>query len=392
MSLPAMLVAAFLLKQHGAEKRDYIRMAAISCAAFAAVILVAYGFAFVGAHVDSYRTLMAWMHEATQDSRDRKAIRLVSGMARGVYEMGNDAVWLKWFVFHDPYANVGVCDLFNAALVKISLFYLSLGGLCLGLLRTRFGRRLLAFLLISMAGHLVMALTYESGSVERYLPFLPAVWLGFGWLLAQEDLGRDARIALAVLCSLHIPFNLAASVNAKSGLADSIQRVIPLLRTPPHSRVWVIGYRDGIVRLEGAAPFEPINRDPRMPDIGIIQQSGLQLDRWRMEFSCQSLSTFNHGGEVWITNRVLATEPRRAWLWVEHDDPRQSWKDLHYFFQRFSGGRGSGGEDGFFQLADTPEVRLQLLADAKSSDGTTCPTFGPGSWRRPAPQPTNHNP
>jgi hypothetical protein len=225
-----------------------------------------------------------------------------------------------------------------------------------------------------MAGHIVMALSYESGSVERYLPFLPVLWLGFGWLLSSARLGAKSRIAAAVLCAIHIPFNLAASMEAGRGSDVAVARLSPLLQTPPHSRVWAIFYPDDIIKLRAATPFHPINRDPRLPQINMVQQTGAGAGLWREEFSCLSLSTLNQGGEVWITRRLLANEPKREWLWVEGDDPRLKWKQLVTFFRRLQTDATTGGDDGFFRVEDSPEMRAELLRNIKDGDMASCPS------------------
>ena len=136
---------------------------------------------------------------------------MLNGMGRGVYEMGDDSVWLKWMAFHDPYAKVKLWEMLRLSIVELGLFYLSMLGLVLMLWRTPFGKRLLALIAVSAFPHLVLAMTYESSGVERYMPFMPAVFIGFGYLVGSPVYGRQLRILAAILCCLHVPANLATA-------------------------------------------------------------------------------------------------------------------------------------------------------------------------------------
>jgi hypothetical protein len=381
MSFPAVLLAGLILARYGSDLKVYLRLCLVTCIAFGTALALVYGIAFIGAHVDSVQTLHAWMREATQDSRDRKALRLVTGMARSVYEMGYDAVWLKWFVFKDPYAQVTLPSLLRASIDKLALFYSALAGLLLVLATSRFGRRLLLLIAVAMGPHIVMALAYESGSVERYLPFLPILWLGIAWVATSPEFSRRTRIVVVLLCCLHIPYNLASSWTAGRHLSASVARLSPLMKLPPKSRIWVIFYTDGIVRLNAGFPFHPINRDPRRPAISLIEQTGDQVPQWRSSFACLSLASMADQGEVWVTRRVLAERPQRDWLWVENDDPRIKWRDLVEFFRPFDHRRISGG-DGFFQLSGDPATRARLLGFIPGGDPANCPKYEAGSWRR----------
>jgi hypothetical protein len=72
------------------------------------------------------------------------------------------------------------------------------------------------------------------------------------------------------------------------------------------------------------------------------------------------LETWAAGGEVWVSDRLVAARPKAEWNWVEYDDRRVRWADLPAFFTRFERNSHSGGTDGFFRLADTPRNREDL--------------------------------
>ena len=172
-----------------------IRFAILVCAAAGVVSASFYLLAMSVAGIHGFGGLMAWIHESAPDSKDAKALRMVSGMARSVYELGHDSVWLKWYRFHDPYAKVGIGELARESLSRIALFYASLLGLVILLWHSSFGKRLLLFIAVAALPHIGVGLTYESSGVERYVGFLPALFLGFGYAIGSAELSLDQAAA-----------------------------------------------------------------------------------------------------------------------------------------------------------------------------------------------------
>ena len=245
VSVPAVFMAGPVLNVD--ERSDHQRsLRYVALAGLATGVIVAgfYMMAIAIQHIHTVPALLRWIHETSHDpERSRKLIRMAMGFPRSVYELGDDALWIKWFLFRDPYAKVGLLELLRVPLLKLVAFYATLSGLAIALWRSPvMGRRLFLLIVIAMIPNLGMALMYESGSPERYLPFLPLVFIGFGYVLGNRAFSREARIALSLLCCAHIPVDLyllsAATVNRN--LDSAAYNIAELASLPPGSHVFVI--------------------------------------------------------------------------------------------------------------------------------------------------------
>ncbi len=376
VSFPAILLAGPILRL-GKKEEGYLRWGFVFLLASGATLLAAYGAAAAAIHVTSWDGLSAWIRSSDTQLRNRKLLRMITGWARSFYELGNDAVYLKWYVFKDPYAKVGLLELLRVSFLKLALFYTSMAGLAILLWVSRAGRALLLLVAVAMIPQIGMALMFESGSPERYLAGLPLVFVGFGYAIANGAFRMRTRALAAALCCAHVPVNLAAlsapAVNA--AVENDAARVAALTSVRPASRLFVINGFDGLFVLREGHPFHPLNRKP-LPEIVSMIPLGPRVPFWRGDFACTVLSTWKRGGEVWITRRILADQPARAWLWVEGDDPRLNWNGLHGFFSALERGAGKGGADGFFLMPEDAAMRAAMLAEIPGGDARNCPAPG----------------
>ena len=124
--------------------------------------------------------------------------------------------------------------------------------------------------------------------------------------------------------------------------------------------MFVINGRDSLFRLSYEDPLNPLHREPLTPVLVITPSMGPDVPYWRESFACSAFRTWNDQGQVWVTMRSLAAQPVRAWTWVEGDDSRMKWDDVHRFFASFDHSQLRGGSDGFFLLEKSPET-LQIL-------------------------------
>jgi hypothetical protein len=371
-SLPAVLAAGPILGSAPKKLRFHFRSAAVVCGTAGVVLASFYALAVAAAHISSWTGLMAWIGRQSAYSRDRTLLRMATGMVRGFYDLANDSVWFKWFVFRDPYAKVGVADLLRAALAKVAMFYAALACLAMVLWRSPMGRKLLLLTAIAALPHIALALSFDSGSAERYLPVLPAVAMAFGYAAGGAEIGRKARILIVVLFCLHIPANLMSGRAAGLRGRENAQRIALLKSLPPGSRLYIVNLRDGLFGADLAAhPASPL------PEIYTIVPSSLRSPFWRIDFSCSVLALWDRPREAWISKRVLAGQPVRSWLWVEGDDPNVTWQAIHRFFVSFGRAGDKGGEDGFFLISDTPANRRLLLEAVPDANPHNCPVASP---------------
>lgn len=375
VSFPAILLAGPILKP--GKRREDVSWSAVFLAAAGLTLLVAYGAAAAAVHVTSWSGLANWIRSSDTQLRDRKLLRMITGWARSFYELGNDAVYLKWYLFKDPYAKVGLLELLRVSFLKLALFYISMGGLAVLLWISRRGRALLLLACVAMLPQIGMALRFESGSPERYLPGLPLLFVGFGYALANRDFGIRTRALAAALCCAHIPANLAAlsapAVNAS--IESDAGRVAAPASLRPASRLYVLNAFDGLFVLREGHPFHPLNRKA-LPEIASLVPLGPRVPFWRSDFACTVVSTWERGGDVWVTRRILADRPARSWLWVEGDDRRLTWNALHGFFSGVKKGPEKGGPDGFFLVPHDDATRGMMLANIPGGDPLRCPAPG----------------
>ena len=369
MSLPAVLVARAVLERR--KLRFDFRWAAIVCVSAGAALASFYVFAIAAAHISSVPNLMAWIRRESAYSRDRTLLRMATGMVRGFYDLGNDSVWFKWFVFRDPYAQVGLLDLLRAALARLAMFYAALACLAIVLWRSSMGRKLLLLTAIAALPHLALALALESGDPARYLPALPAVAMAFGYAAGGAEIGRGARILATVLFCLHIPANLMSGQAAARQGREAAQRIALLNSLPPRSRLYVVNLRDALFGAGYGAAFHSGSLRP-LREVGVIVPSSLRSPLWRTDFSCSVLKLWDQRRETWISKRVLANRPTRAWMWVEGDDPHVTWQAVNRFFLPFGRAQDLAGDDGFFLLSDAPANRRILLDNIPDADPRNC--------------------
>jgi hypothetical protein len=376
LSLPAVLAAGPILGPAREKQRFDFRWAAIVCGAAGVALASSYALAIAAAHLSSGAALMAWIRGESVYSKDRTLLRMATGMVRGFYDLGNDSVWFKWFVFRDPYAKVGIVDLLRAALAKLSMFYAALACLALVLWRSPMGRKLLLLTAIAALPHLAFALAFDSGSAERYLPALPAVAMAFGYAAGGAEIAPKARILMTVLLCLHIPVNLMSGLAAARQGRQDAQRIALLNSLPPESRLYVLTLRDPLHVAEYGAPLHSAGQRSHR-DVDVIVPPSLRSPLWRTDFSCAVWKLWDNRREAWVSKRVLASRPVRSWLWVEGDDPHVTWQAVHRFFLPFDRAEDVDGDDGFFRISDTPANRRILLASIPGENPRNCAAAAP---------------
>ena len=109
--------------------------------------------------------------------------------------------------------------------------------------------------------------------------------------------------------------------------------------------------------------MHPVNRHSFNP-YAIIAVGTTQAPVWRQDFLTKVEDTWNNGGDVWVSKRVLSQRPLADWNWVEGDDKSVSWSDVYNFFSQLEFDQSVGGDDGFALLAPSNRNRavLRVLA------------------------------
>jgi hypothetical protein len=272
--------------------------------------------------------------------------------------MGSDGMLLKRYLVNDPYSPERLTDLIRLSLWKVGLFYASLIVICVALRRSKRGSALLLILATSALPIILFSLfLFEAGSIERYLPLYPFIFLAWGYALASPEAGILVKsLLIAFFVSIMI-----VNVNAmRRGTLQKAEdhgreRILALVpKLTPASLVLAVNEQDILAEFGHEFPLDPINSEHQWRYYDVLEVNAARLSTWREDLATRMLWTWHAGGTVWIPERVLRDRPQSEWNWVEGDDPRVRWTDLPAFFTRFDLGTPAGGPDGFVSLPDDP--------------------------------------
>lgn len=372
LSIPVMFVCPLFL--FGSDK-SRLRLALQTGLVFALVVTFVYASMIINLGIHDMAGLTAWIGAATHgvlpDSPLKAIQRMVFAFARNFIHMGNDGRLFKQYIVHDVFNPVSLPELFRFALWKLIIFYLFLLSLVINLLSSTLGRRTLALLLLNALPVAVFAVfLFESGSIDRYLPLFPVLFLTLSVALGGDTSPPGTRyIALLFLVAATISNVSAMSTmvlnRQQEQVVARIRDLEPLLR--PESRVVTINQQDEVYAFNQNFPFNPINRAGHLDADILVDPGTTQIVRWQQIFSTKTLSLWDRGGDVWITKRVLHQRPGPEWNWVEGDDPRLSWTDIYAFFSRIEMGQSVGGQDGFVLVSPSPQNRRFLSRVAQNT-------------------------
>jgi len=363
--LPAAMAAPLLL--YGRERRR-LRLAMLTLAACVVVGLAVYGSAIAIAGIRSSVDLRDWIlssgHGQIQPGGFRAAARLAFSVPRSFVNMDRDGMWLKRYLIHDPYAPVTIRNLFRLSLWKVVLFYATASVVCFELLRSQRGRILLFLLAATVLPIFIFALfIFEAGSIERYLPLYPLIFLALGYVLASQQASRASKALLAVALAAMFAVNVNAMrrgtlEQTKDKAVARIHDLVPLLG--PNSLVLAVNEQDSLAQFRQNFPMDAINLNGDWRSYDVLEINTERLSTWREDLAKRVLGTWRRGGDVWLPMRFLSIRPDPDWNWVEGDDQRIRWTDLPNFFSGFETGPAVGGPDGFVLLRDSPQNRKRL--------------------------------
>ena len=357
LAVPAALTSPLFVFGLGKKQLRLVVVATLSW-----VVLIGLAYAAVLAHlgIHGLTDLTAWM-AASADAATvpRGGVpRMVFSLARSFLNMGDDGILFKRFLRQDPINPVTLSELLLLSVAKLGLFYLFLSAIVAKLLRVPDGRRLLGLAVLSAIPVMALALFLEGGAVDRYLPLYPFLFLALGGAVSRSRLMSPPTLVALTFVAAAVIINSSALANVvvhgqQEKAAARIRDLRPLLKR--ESLVVTVNIRDELVNFNRSFPLDPINLDGDRPlRVGsIIVPGSAQVSWWRQGFASGVLKTWKGQGDVWISKRVLSARPRSEWGWVESDDPRVSWGDVHAFFSTLELGRSLGGEDGFVLLASS---------------------------------------
>ncbi|HEY1266903.1 MAG TPA: hypothetical protein VGH16_06575 [Candidatus Binatia bacterium] len=366
-AVPGALLATLLLFGFNRPRLSFIIRTAVACGCIALII---YGTAALLQGIYTLGGFMDWVHSSSHGITDKGNLpRLLFGIPRSFTFTGRDGSMFKRFLYHDPYNPVSLFDLFQGTLAKLLLFYFLAVATAVVLVRSDRGRRLLAFLVLSTAPLLALALLWEAGAIERYLPLYPALFISLSYALSRRTRFFLYEILVGVWIAMNIIVNTSALANStlaarQQRVAGRVEPLQPLLK--PHSVIATLSQLDELWAFPWDFPFHPINQKQSLPTYHVQEPGTTQIPVWRQNFAAKARAVWSAGGDVWVSKRLLAPKPKAEWNWVEGDDSRITWRDIYDYFSEFEYGQALGGEDGFVLLRQSANNETLL---ARSDSG-----------------------
>jgi energy-converting hydrogenase Eha subunit E len=354
-AIPAALATPLFLA--GADRRQR-RLVIETALAFGLAVAVAYGVVIAHLGIHNPADLRAWVAASSHGIAVGGASRVVFGLPRSFINMGNDGLLFKRFLLDDPYNPVRAFDLLRLSLWKLALFYTFAALVLINLLRSAEGKRIIGLLALNSLPVLAFAALFDGGAVERYLPLYPAIFLslasalGVGRTLVSLKAAVLAFIAVAAITNISV---MASPVldREQEKVTARVKELEPLMK--PEDRVFTLNQQDELVNFNRSFPFNPMNQGAGLGVRPVLLLGTPQVAEWRKDFASQALASWQLGGDVWVSNRLLAPRPLAEWYWVEGDDRRVVWEDLYGFFSQMEVGQMTGGPDGFVLLTRSPK-------------------------------------
>jgi hypothetical protein len=297
-----------------------------------------------------------WIEAAGHGNTSRGVPRMIFGLARSFTDMGSDGILFKRFILQDPFNPVSWWNLLRMSLWKFAFFYLFLASCAVGFVRVRDRWRTILIVVAGMLPIIILAVRFDGGAIERYLPLYPFLFIAVVAVLAQPGASRVVRVVL-------IAFFVGMTVSnlmymAKPALAkeqeNSIARIKDLIpRLGPESRVFTVTWVEDLVNFNRSFPFHPLNANGGLKINSLVTPGVSQVVNWREDFAGVTIKAWQSGGDVWVSRRVLSSTPAASWDWIEGDDKNVSWNDIHSFFTTIEFGDGVGGDDGFLRVVNS---------------------------------------
>lgn len=362
--VPAAAMSSLLGRGSFKQDRRVVLWTLGQCIAIGMLLYVG---VILGLGIHDVTSVKAWIVSAGHGQiQPRSLIRLAFSFPRAFIYLGEDGVYFKRFLMHDPYAAVPLLSLFRLTFWKIALFYAFVAAVLVSLLRSSYGRRMLLILATAMVPLWIFALfIFQAGSTDIYLPLYPFVFLAAAVALQEKKISPCLSLPI-VLCLVSIvvvngaAMRKAAITEQRERTAARIRDLVPHLKR--NSVVMTVDIQEDVSEFKMNFPLDPINLNGDWRNYNVLEIGAQRLANWRQDAAKRALLAWSQGGDVWLSARFLYRTPRPEWNWVEGDDRRIRWTDLPAFFSQFDRGESSGGDDGFVLFART-EKNEQLLGE-----------------------------
>jgi hypothetical protein len=258
-------------------------------------------------------------------------LRTLFGLSKTLFYLGEDGLYVKRFLYHDPYNPVSAISLISLGLWKVALFYFLLAISIVTIWRRPAIRRYLLFLLVGFIPTIALSISWDGSALERHMPLLPFLFIGFA--LALENGSKAVKYLFAVVGITTLVVNLsglwyATNRNDESRVGEKIAQIWPRLND--HSIVAVISMKDDVSKFRAIHPFNSFNQSSKLQQFELIGYNNAHS--WKNRFESASIGSWSEGGNVWVSRTLLASAPERNMYWIEGADP-VSWREISNYFQ-----------------------------------------------------------
>jgi len=335
---------------------------------FAIGVGLVYLAVIVGLGLHSRAEILAWERESSHGIQIGGVARAVFGFARSFINMGEDGILFKRYLLHDPFSPVSLTDLLRAAIAKLALFYALLTSVVATLVITKRWQAL-SLLTIASAPVLLFAVHWSGADLERDLPLYPFLFLAIAICLSERSLRFQWLLSVTFIATMALVNIFALSRHTSELQGEKIAlRANGISPALPNAAgvVYVTHVGDEFLNFTRSSPFAPLNRRRSFNVFAVIEAGHNDTPIWRATFGRTALAVWERHGNVWVSQRVFSPSPKPEWNWVEHDDPRISWRDLSPFFSRLQYEQCVGGSDGFCLLAPSSANREFLASVSRS--------------------------
>jgi hypothetical protein len=331
--LPGAVAAPFLL---GPDARREVGRVVLTGLAGLATLALAYGVVGVALGFAEVTDPWSWAARASGGRGYGGAGRVLVGIPRSLVDLGDLGRTAKRFLLRDPLCPATARDLLGLDLAKMLVVYAGLAAATLAAAASRRGRRVLLVAATMAVPLLAFAVLWQGGDLERYLPAVPA-------LLAVQAAGfREARgrPLLRGVMGAALGTTILANVHALSNGAVRARQDAALSRLPPAAgrgeprTAYVVPHaQDDLFLFYRTYPLHPRNLGGLRVE-AVFAPGMPSSATWRERFDVLVAAEKASGGRVRVSSRLLAPRPSPEWDWIEGDDTRVTWRDLHEHFAR----------------------------------------------------------
>jgi len=304
----------------------------------------------------------AWIGTSSHGIAGGGFSRAVIGFARSFVDVGDYGRLVKRYLTKDPFNPVAVRDLLSLPLAKIAGFYLAMAVLAGMAALQPIGRRALGLAALMALPVFVFAVRWQGGDLQRYLPALPALVLVGA--AAFQNVTRPAlqsalTAGLVIVATANL---LAVSTTAARGADTAAEaRLAGSDYVSVDRAVFVVSHwQDDLMTFNHNRPFHELNLKG-LSVYPLVSPGTAEVPMWRQLAAASMLMAWGEGKRVFVSSRLFAVTPERAWNWIETDDDRVTWRDFGAFFRTAELAAPAALATEFRELMQTERNRRMLM-------------------------------